>query len=60
MDWYFGGHDAATVATVSTRMACVGTSLASGTFGCDPGDSALAYTCAGGAGIYNATERSAT
>jgi hypothetical protein len=23
MDWYFGGHDPATVATVSTRMACI-------------------------------------
>jgi Domain of unknown function (DUF4157)/Lysine-specific metallo-endopeptidase len=53
MDWYFGGHDATTVATVSTRLGCIGASLSSapGRYGCDPNDSALGYTCAGGAGI---------
>jgi hypothetical protein len=52
MDWYFGGHDAATVATVSTRLGCIATSLTSapGRYGCHPNyDNALAYACAGGA-----------
>ncbi len=51
MDWYFGGHDAATVSTISTRLGCIATSLSTGNFGCHPGYSALAYTCAGGAGF---------
>jgi len=49
MDWYFGGHDPATVATVSTRMACIVTSLTAPQIGCDPPHSALAYACARGA-----------
>jgi hypothetical protein len=53
MDWYFGGHDVATVTTVSTRLGCISTSLtsASGKFGCHPNHDSLAYTCAGGAGF---------
>jgi hypothetical protein len=53
MDWYFGGHDATTVATVSTRLGCIAASLtaAPGRYGCDPNDPNLGYTCARGAGI---------
>jgi len=53
MDWYFGGHDAATVATVSARLGCIATSLTSapGRYGCHPDYDAIAYTCAGGAGF---------
>jgi uncharacterized protein DUF4157/lysine-specific metallo-endopeptidase family protein len=53
MDWYFGAHDPATVTIVSTRLACIATSLGSAPtqFGCHPNDDSLAYTCAGGAGI---------
>jgi hypothetical protein len=53
MDWYFGGHDPRTVATVSRRLGCIATSLTSapGQFGCHPDHDALGYTCAGGAGL---------
>ncbi len=53
IDWYFGGHDAATVATIRTRLGCIATSLMSapGRYGCHPNYNALAYTCAGGAGL---------
>jgi hypothetical protein len=45
MDWYFGGHDDTTVATVKTRLACIATGMASAQFGCDPNDPNLGYTC---------------
>jgi hypothetical protein len=39
------------VNTVSTRLACIATSLSSGNFGCHPNYDALAYTCANNAGF---------
>src|SRR5262249_59940291 len=41
------------VATVSTRLGCIATSLTSapGRYGCHPDFDALAYTCSGGAGF---------
>ena len=51
MAWYFGGHDTKTISSVSARLGCIATSLASAPnrYGCHPDYDALGYTCAGGA-----------
>ena len=55
LDWYFGGHDQATVNTVQTRLGCIRGCLtdtqASNRWGCDPNDPGPAYTDMAGTAV---------